>query len=188
MLIGGVAVIARGVRRLTDDVEATLWAEGVDLDELSRRLAAQRIRPRISDALAFARQNQVLLLRHEPSGVDIDLSLAWLPFESDALDRAEWMTFGRRRVRVATAGDLIVYKAIASRQRDLSDIEYLIELHASSIDLSRVRRVVKELALVLEQPELVDTLDEIARAASGTGRAAQPRKKRPARRRRRTSR
>src|SRR5262245_30488478 len=106
MLIGGVAVIARGVRRLTDDVDATLWGAGVDLRSLLRRLSAQRIVPRIRDALEFARRNQVLLLRHEPSGVDVDLSIAWLPFESDALDRASLMKVGRRRVRVATADDL----------------------------------------------------------------------------------
>lgn len=26
MLIGGVAIVARGIRRLTDDVDATVWA------------------------------------------------------------------------------------------------------------------------------------------------------------------
>jgi hypothetical protein len=39
--------------------------------------------------LDFARENQILLLRHVPSGTDIDLSLAWLPFELEALGRAE---------------------------------------------------------------------------------------------------
>jgi hypothetical protein len=78
MLIGGVAVIARGVRRLTDDVDATVWAEGLETRSLLGALAAHRIVPRIDDALAFARRSQVILLQHEPSGVDIDLSLAWL--------------------------------------------------------------------------------------------------------------
>ena len=164
MLIGGVAVIARGVRRLTDDVGATLWGEGVDVDVLLRRLALQRIVPRVADAAAFVRQSQVLLLRHEPSGVDVDLSLAWLPFESDALERASDVAIGRRRVRVATPEDLVVYKAIAARQRDLSDIERLLELHAESMDLSRARRTVEELALVLERPDLVDGLDGLIRA------------------------
>lgn len=167
MIIGGVAVIARGVRRLTDDVDATLWAEGVDLEALLRRLAAQHIVPRIADALAFARQNQVLLLRHDPSEVDIDLSLAWLPFESAALDRAEAVSIGRRDVLVAMPEDLVVYKAIAARQRDLSDVERLLELHASSMDLARMRSTVEELALVLERPELVDGLDKIVRAVRG---------------------
>lgn len=118
MLIGGVAVIARGVRRLTDDVDAALWAEGVDLDGLLRTLAGQDIRARVEDAVAFAERSQVLLLRHEPTGIDVDLSLARLPFEDEALDRADSLAIGRHRVRVATPEDLIIYKTIAARQRD----------------------------------------------------------------------
>lgn len=181
MLIGGVAVIARGVRRLTDDIDVTLWAEGVDLEALLRRLRAQRISPRIADALAFARRNQVLLLRHDPSGTDIDLSLAWLSFESDALDRAEPIAMGRRRVRVATADDLIVYKAIAARERDRSDVERLLEIHAGTVDLARVRRTVAELAALLERPELVEALEKMARAVGksrGTKRTQQVKRKR----------
>ena len=49
MLIGGVAVIARGVRRLTDDVNATLWGEGVGLADLVSRLAREGLVLRIDD-------------------------------------------------------------------------------------------------------------------------------------------
>jgi hypothetical protein len=185
MLIGGVAVIARGVRRLTDDVDVTLWAEGVDLEALLRRLASQRISPRIADALTFARRNQVLLLRHDVSGTDIDLSLAWLRFESVALDRADRIAMGRRRVRVATADDLIVYKAIAARERDLSDVERLLEIHGKTLDLSRVRRTVEELAELLERPELVEGLDRIVRRVQASPRVSgKPRRQRKRRSRR----
>jgi hypothetical protein len=70
MLIGGVAVIAHGVRRLTDDVDAALWADGVDIAALIVQLGKEKIGPRVRDAVKFARQNQVLLLRHAPSGID----------------------------------------------------------------------------------------------------------------------
>jgi predicted nucleotidyltransferase len=178
MLIGGIAVIAYGVRRLTDDVDATLWADGVVLDDLFRRLDEESITPRIRDAVSFARRNQVLLLRHRGSGIDIDLSLAWLPFESAALDRADLLPIGRRRVRVVTPGDLIVYKAIAGRERDRSDIERLLEIHGSTVNLRRVRSTVAELANLLERPELVDDLDRIARAVRRRKRAAGQRPKR----------
>ncbi|MEO8902855.1 MAG: hypothetical protein ABI488_12525 [Polyangiaceae bacterium] len=85
MIIGGIAVIARGVPRHTDDVDGTVWADGLDLASLLSALRAERIEPRIVDALEFARQNQVFLLRHTPTSTDIDLSLAWLPFEREAL-------------------------------------------------------------------------------------------------------
>jgi hypothetical protein len=162
MLICGVAVISRGVRRLTDDVDAIVWAEGLNVSQLLRRLAAQRIVSRITDAEAFARRSQVLLLRHAPTGTEIDLSLAWLPFDSEALDRADLVAIGKRRIPVATAEDLVIYKSIAARERDLSDIQRLFEIHRRDIDLARARGVVSELAAVLERPELVDTLDRLS--------------------------
>lgn len=112
MLIGGVAIVARGVRRLTDDVDAAVWGEDIEFERLLRHLAKESIKPRIRDAVAFARVTQVLLLRHAPSGIDIDLTLARLPFEKSALDRADKVMIGKARVPIARPGDLIVYKQL----------------------------------------------------------------------------
>jgi len=44
--------------------------------------------------------------------VDVDLSLAWLPFEHEALRRATSVDFGGVRLPVAAVDDLIVLKAV----------------------------------------------------------------------------
>ena len=36
MIVGGIAVIARGIPRQTVDIDATLWAEGLDVGEVLR--------------------------------------------------------------------------------------------------------------------------------------------------------
>ncbi len=156
MLIGGIAVIARGVPRHTDDVDGTVAASNVDLDELVATLARFDIRPRIDDVTTFARQYQVLLLEHEPSGTEIELSLAWLPFEHEAIARAETIRLGGTLARIATAEDLVIYKAVAWRERDKGDIEQLIELHAPDIDFERVENVLSEFAEALEDPERLE--------------------------------
>jgi predicted nucleotidyltransferase len=167
MVFGGIAVIARGVPRHTDDLDATVWGEDIGLERLGEALRAHAVEPRISDALAFARENQVLLLRHAPSGIDIDLTFGWLPFEREALEGAELLDLGGVRVPVARAEDLIIYKAVAWRDRDRSDVERLLTLHAGTIDLGRVRRVVGEFAEALESPERVGELEAlIARVAA----------------------
>jgi len=77
MIIGGIAVIARGVRRMTTDIDAVIRGDAIELDDLLPLLADHEITPRIDDAIAFARANYVLLLRHDPSKVDFDLSFGW---------------------------------------------------------------------------------------------------------------
>ncbi|HEU4536295.1 MAG TPA: hypothetical protein VFS00_19355, partial [Polyangiaceae bacterium] len=63
MLIGGVAVIARGVPRTTLDVDATLEGALTDLEEVVRAWRPLGLEPRVEGAIEFARRHQTLLLR-----------------------------------------------------------------------------------------------------------------------------
>jgi len=45
----------------------------------------------------------VLLLRHEPTATPVEVSLAWLPLEREALDRATIEDFAGIAVPVASA-------------------------------------------------------------------------------------
>jgi hypothetical protein len=161
MFIGGIAVIARGVPRLTVDVDATVRGEAVLLEDLLATLRAHQIVPRISDAEEFARRRQVLLLVHEPTGTPIEVSLGWLPFELEALERASPVDFGGVTIPVAAPEDLIIYKAVAWRDRDREDIERLLLIHADDIDLDRVRDVMRQFADALEEPERIGQLDAL---------------------------
>ncbi len=170
MVIGGIAVIASGVPRQTIDIDATVWAEGTDLNALVGALRRHRIEPRIPDAIAFARERQVLLLRHTPSGTPMEVSLAWLPFEIEALERATVVDFAGVSIRVATPEDLVIYKAVAWRDRDRSDIERLLVRHGSVIDLGRVRALVRQFAAALDEPERVDAFEALVERSLGLDR------------------
>jgi predicted nucleotidyltransferase len=165
MIIGGIAVIARGVVRQTDDVDATVWAEGAPLAELIEKLREEGITGRIPDLEAFARDRQVLLLRHEDSRTPMEVTLAWLPFEREALARAEPISLQKVTVPVAQAEDLVIYKAIAWRDRDRADIERLVRLHRGKIDLHRVREIVQQFAEALDEPTRIQDLDRLIERA-----------------------
>jgi hypothetical protein len=164
MVIGGVAVIARGVARLTDDVDATVVGADFDLDTAVAVLSRHEIVPRVEDAIAFARQRQVLLLRHVPSGTPLDLSLAWLSFEIEAIERADRLDLGGVEAPVATTDDLLIYKAIAWRPRDREDIERLMAA-GHAIDLARVQATVELLSDALEEPERAIRFADLVRRA-----------------------
>jgi hypothetical protein len=165
MIIGGIAVIARGVPRLTTDIDATVWGAAVSQEALFRGLEAHGIVGRIPSAGEFARQRQVLLLRHTPTGTPIEVSVGWLPFEKEALERASPLDFGGVRISVAQAEDLVVYKAVAWRDRDREDIERLFLLHGPKMNLERLRSLVAQFSEALDEPERVPVFEEMLRRA-----------------------
>lgn len=151
LVIGGIAVIARGVPRVTRDIDIAFSGADVTLQGLVADLERAGIVSRIDDALAFAAESQVLLSRHAETGVDIDVSLAWLPFELEAVAAAGPAMVGSAKLQVAQPEDLVIYKAIAWRPQDQQDVERLLALHGGRMDLSRIRRHVRDLGEAMEQ-------------------------------------
>ena len=166
MIIGGVAASLLGRPRTTRDVDVLVWIE--DAGEWGAFLSAARaygLEPRIEDPLGFAARSRVLLLHHVPSGIDVDISLAALPFEAEAIARAAPLKLGRIRVPLPSPEDLIIMKAIAHRPRDAADIEAILDAHPD-LDRARTRRWVKEFASALETPELLIDLDVLLKRAA----------------------
>lgn len=160
MVIGGIAAIARGVRRTTTDIDVAVEGEAIAVDALVRVLAAHDLRPRFSDAVKFAKQNLVLLVRDGENEIDVDISLAYTAFEKEALADAEVTAFGRATVPMARAEDLVIFKAVAGRPKDIEDAAGLLAVHRD-IDVSRVRAKLRELAEVADDPKIVDVLEQI---------------------------
>ena len=163
MVIGGVAVIALGIPRLTVDIDATVAAADLSPERLAEALGHQGIQPRIPDAIAFARTRQVFLGVHEASGTPVDVSLAWLPFENEALRACRPCDYAGVPIRIPRPEDLLIYKLIASRPRDVEDAEGLLVLHGATMDLGRVREVVHEFARALDDAERPQILERLIR-------------------------
>lgn len=169
MIIGGIAVIARGVGRMTTDIDAVVQGDAIDAETLVATLAKHQIVPRIERAIEFAQENLVLLLRHESSRVDLDVSFAWTNFEIEAIAACEKIPFGRVVAPMARTEDLIILKAMAARSKDVEDASALLLLH-QEIDLARVRRHLHDLATLADEPDIERGLESIiARVRSMRG-------------------
>jgi predicted nucleotidyltransferase len=155
-IIGGVAASLRGKPRLTNDVDAIVVE--TDAETLLRTGIQFGFTPRIADAAEFSRQTRVLLLRYRPGDIDIDISLGALPFEAEVVERSTWIRAGNVRIRLASAEDLVIMKAVAGRPRDMMDIENVIRANPD-LDVERIRRWVREFSAVLDMPEIHSNLE-----------------------------
>jgi len=179
MVIGGIAIIARGVRRMTTDIDAVVRGDRVDVSTLLRLLAKKRIVPRIDDAAAFVRESMVLLLRHDPTGVEFDVSFAWTAFEHDAIEASTDASYGNVVAPMARAEDLVVFKAMAARPVDIEDASALLLMH-KDIDLDRVRRRLAELAAMADEPALLAGLERVIKRLASTNSDEKVRRPNPA--------
>ena len=186
MIIGGIAASLLGRARTTLAVDVLIWLDERAWPAFVRGLHAHAVEPRIEGALEFARRSRVLLLRHAPTGVPIDISLGALPFEKEAIDRAVATKVGRFEIPLVTAEDLVILKAVAHRPRDLADIEGILAMHPS-LDIVRVRRWVDEFASVLDLPELSADFEATLRRTTFVGRATERKKRTAAKKKKATA-
>ncbi len=123
----------------------------------------QGIESRIENADSFARKNRVLLLRHNSSRVNIDISLGILPFEEETVERSIIQNIGTLAIRLPTPEDLIIMKAVAHRPKDLQDIQEIANAHPN-LDLVRIDKWVNSFADALEQPDLWEQIEPLLKS------------------------
>jgi predicted nucleotidyltransferase len=159
-IIGGVAASIWGRPRTMRDVDLTVILEEEKWPALFEAGLNAGFEPRLPDALEFATQSRVLLMRHTVSGLDVDLTFGLLAFEVKMLERAVLLQLNGENILLCSPEDLIVMKLLAGRARDIADIESVLEAQ-SNLDLSYIRQCAGELASFLEAPELVSQLDNL---------------------------
>lgn len=160
VVIGGVAVALIAQPRMTEDIDAVISLDTDLLESFLLTATSYGFAPRISDAADFARRRRVILLQHQPTGVNVDLSCGVLPFEEEMILRARLLTIGSLKVKVATPEDLVITKAIAHRPRDIADIESILNIEPN-LDFERIRFWVSQFAEALEMPELMEDLEKL---------------------------
>lgn len=152
MVIGGLATLVWGEPRLTEDVDITVAVEPERLppmlDALEKRFNLLPANPK-----RFLEETKVLPIR-TASGIRVDLILAALPYEHEALRRAVEVELGGRRVRVVCPEDLVIYKLVSRRPRDREDVAGVIRRRGNRFDRAYADPVVRELSEVLEEPDI----------------------------------
>jgi len=160
VIIGGIAASLLGKPRLTADLDAVLIINIQDLPRLIATAAQQNIIPRIPDVENFAFKNRILLLRHQPSATNVDISLGILPFELEMVERSVIVEVSSLKLRLPTPEDLIILKAVANRPKDLEDIQAIAASHPD-LDQERVQYWVEQFGEALNLPNLWENIQKL---------------------------
>lgn len=175
VIIGGMAAQHWGEPRVTLDVDLTvMFPKGVE-DFVG--LVSQRFQIRSTDPIQFARQTRVVPIQ-TTNGAFADISLGVPGYEDQLMRRAVDYEIGRgKRIRLCSAEDLLVHKAVAGRGKDLTDITRIIQKQGNKLDLAYIRRWLRVFADILSNDDIVGHFERAWRAER---RAASKQTRKPA--------
>lgn len=170
-VLGGVAVQYWGEPRATRDVDIVVMVPSEKMQDFLSA-AVQRFRPRLPDALAFARRHQMLLIS-TADGTPLDISLGIPGYEEEAIRRAVPVSFsGLGPIRLISAEDLIIHKCVSGRPRDEEDVERVLIRQRLALDLHYIRKWLRAFAPLVETHDVRALFENAVKKA----RAAQRKK------------
>lgn len=84
-----------------------------------------------------------------------------LPFEEDMFNRASAFEIERGRfITTASAEDIVILKAFASRDKDWSDVRGILSRQRGKLDRGLIFRELKVLVELKEEPEILNKLTQ----------------------------
>ena len=160
--IGGIALQHWGEPRVTRDLDLAVFTgfggEAPIVDALLASYAG-----RMADAREFALRHRVLLLAMS-DGVQVDVALAGLPFESDMIGRAQLIELEPGvELRVCNAEDLFVLKAFADRLQDRADLLGMARRRGNHLDWNAILERLSPLVDAKGEPAILENVRELRR-------------------------
>jgi len=150
MIIGGLANAIWGHPRATLDIDVTVWV----LDDQIRKLLTileKKYVFMVAQPIEFISKTRVLPIKNNEN-LRIDIIFGALPFEKDALDRAVEVEIGDSSINFCTAEDLILFKIISERSKDLEDVRSILRFQKENLDYTYLEPRIMELSGLLDRP------------------------------------
>jgi len=158
--IGGLAVQRWGEVRRTVDIDLTALCDlGKEVEVLEK---LQRILTPRSEDVRWLVLNARMYLGVTDDGRNADISLGYTPYEKRVLKRSVDVEFGvSEPLRCCSAEDLVIFKTIAGRDIDRSDLRRIIQVSGRTVDWDLVFGELGPLLDLVEKPERADELREL---------------------------
>jgi len=159
-IIGGVAASLVGRPRMTKDVDLLVHMDDQNWAGFLQAAERAGFAPRARDPLEFAQQTRVLLLRHQASGIDIDVILGATSFENEVIQRSTVAQLHGLSIPLPTPEDLIVLKWLAHRDQDVLDVHGILDAHPN-LNTAAVKSTLSSLAEYVDDFDIAAEFDAL---------------------------
>ncbi len=159
---GGVVVAVWGAPRETIDVDAVVCVAEDEVEDLLPALTRAGFSHPEDARRTFPIDGW---LRASFQGRHADIALGRTPFDESALTRRRRVQLFGTRIWVASAEDLILYKLVAHRYKDLGDAETILVRRRGELDLTYLRRWADEIARGTGRFEVPGKLEDLIQRA-----------------------
>lgn len=158
LVYGGIAVSAWANPRATQDADIVVQIRETECQTLlaAFRDAGFRLEANSETTFPLDGWTRVYL-----GGRHADLALGDTPFDRSALSRRVFVHVLDRTLCIAAAEDLILYKLIAYRLKDLADVESILVRQRGKLDLVYLRHWADEVARATGKFEVPQKLEEM---------------------------
>lgn len=148
LVIGGLAVVAVGEPRTTADADAIVFITPTEAEVLIRRAAEAGFEVR--EDVERERLAVTGTIRLRRGRFQLDLITASLPFEETAAARASVHELFGVRLPFPSPEDLIVFKVLAGRDKDMLDAAGVARRHRDRLDVSYIERTLRPICELAE--------------------------------------
>jgi hypothetical protein len=157
-LFGAQAATLWGRPRLTADVDVTAEIAPERRDGFLDAMKQRGFRLRFDDS-EFVSRTRVLPFIHTGTGIPVDVVLAGPGLEEEFFARAIEVYVEATVIPVISPEDLIITKILAGRPKDIEDVRGVLRERAETLDISRIRMMLRLLEEALGQSDLVVVLE-----------------------------
>lgn len=168
-VFGAQAVLVWGRPRLTGDVDVTMFLDPDETEGFVAAMTAAGFDVRVADVHDFVARTRVFPFTHAGSGLALDVVLGGPGLEEEFLRTARPVDLGGVTVPVIGPEELLVTKVLAGRPKDLDDVRGILAAQGDTLDLPRVRGLLRALEAAIDRSDLLPALEEQLQAVR-TGR------------------
>lgn len=164
LVIGGLAVMVVGEPRTTADADAVIFMSPADAETLID--AAGEAGFEVRRDVERERLARTGTLRFRRGLFQIDLITASLPFEESAFGRSSSHDLFGMRLRFPSPEDLILFKVLAGRDKDILDAVGVARRHRDRLDVAYLEHALLPICEAAEDDAASSRLREVIARAS----------------------